>query len=55
MLDQSKLNQTWASMSKLIIKYPAFNDAYQLLKDAYLFNLQTGLTKNYLLVGNGYR
>jgi hypothetical protein len=51
MLDQSKLNQTWASVSRLIIKYPAFNEAYQLLKDAYLFNLQTGLTKNYWLVG----
>lgn len=51
MLDQSKLNQTWASVSRLIIKYPAFNEAYRLLKDAYLFNLQTGLTKNYWLVG----
>jgi hypothetical protein len=51
MIDQSTLNQTWASVSRLIIKYPQFNEAYGLLKDAYLFNLQTGLTKNYWLVG----
>lgn len=51
MLDQSTLNQTWASVSRLIIKYPAFNEAYQLLKEAYLFNQQTGLTKNYWVVG----
>jgi GTPase SAR1 family protein len=51
MIDQSTLNQTWASVSRLIIKYPAFNEAYGLLKDAYLFNLKTGLTKNYWLVG----
>lgn len=51
MIDQSTLNQTWAVVSRLIIKHPAFNDAYQLLKEAYLFNQQTGLTKNYWVVG----
>jgi hypothetical protein len=51
MIDQSTLNQTWAVVSRLIIKHPAFNEAYQLLKEAYLFNQQTGLTKNYWLVG----
>jgi len=51
MIDQSTLNRTWACVSRLIIKYPAFNEAYGLLKDAYLFNLQTGLAKNYWLVG----
>ena len=51
MIDQSTLNRTWAVVSKLIIKHPAFNEAYQLLKEAYLFNQQTGLTKNYWVVG----
>jgi hypothetical protein len=51
MFDQSALNQTWAVVSRLIIKHPAFNEAYQLLKEAYLFNQQTGLTKNYWVVG----
>lgn len=51
MIDQSTLNQTWAVVSRLIIKHPAFNEAYQLLKEAYLFNQQTGLTKNYWVVG----
>jgi len=51
MLDQSELNQKCASVSRLVIKYPSFNEAYRLLKDAYLFNLQTGLAKNYWLVG----
>jgi len=51
MIDQSMLNQTWAVVSRLIIKHPAFNEAYQLLKEAYLFNQQTGLTKNYWVVG----
>jgi predicted AAA+ superfamily ATPase len=51
MIDQSTLNQTWAVVSRLIIKHPAFNEAYQLLKEAYLFNLQTGLSKNYWVVG----
>jgi len=32
MLDQSKLNQTWASVSRLIIKYPAFNEAIAYLR-----------------------
>jgi GTPase SAR1 family protein len=49
--EQITLNQTWASVSRLIIKHPGFNQAYQLLKDAYLFNEQTGLSKNYWLVG----
>lgn len=51
MLNQSALNQTWAAVSKLIIKHPLFNEAYQLLREAYLFNLQTGLSKNYWVVG----
>lgn len=51
MFDQSALNQTWAVVSRLIIKHPAFNEAYQLLREAYLFNQQTGLTKNYWVVG----
>lgn len=51
MTEQTMLNQTWAMVSRLIIKHPGFNQAYQLLKDAYLFNEQTGLSKNYWLVG----
>jgi len=51
MFDTYQFNQTWASVSRLIIKHPAFNEAFQLLKEAYLFNEQTGLTKNYWVVG----
>lgn len=51
MTEQTMLNQTWATVSRLIIKHPGFSQAYQLLKDAYLFNQQTGLSKNYWLVG----
>jgi len=51
MTEQVTLNQTWATVSRLIIKHPGFNQAYQLLKDAYFFNAQTGLSKNYWLVG----
>lgn len=51
MTKQTALNQTWAAVSRLIIKHPGFSQAYQLLKDAYLFNEQTGLSKNYWLVG----
>ncbi len=51
MYEQNTLSQTWASVSHLIVKYPAFNEAYRLLKDAYLFTQQTGLSKNYWLVG----
>jgi hypothetical protein len=51
MLDPTDFNQTWAMVSRLIVKHPSFNQAYQALKDAYLFNRQTGLSKNYWLVG----
>ncbi|WP_396642904.1 TniB family NTP-binding protein [Methylomonas sp. 2B] len=51
MIEQNELNQTWANLSRLIIKHPGFNQAYQALRNAYLFNQQTRLSKNYWLVG----
>ncbi len=44
MIEQTELNQTWAMLSRLIIKHPSFNLAYQALRNAYLFNQKTGLS-----------
>lgn len=51
MIEQTEINQTWASISSLVIKHPEFEKAYRMLRDAYLFKQQTGMSKNVLLVG----
>jgi Bacterial TniB protein len=51
MISQSLINQKSAVVLKMVIKHPSFNEAYQLIKEAYLFNVQTGMAQNYLVVG----
>ena len=51
MSNQTVINMTSASVTRLIVKYPAFDETYRLLRNAYIFNQQTGLSKNYYLVG----
>lgn len=51
MISQSMINQKSADVLSMVIKHPSFNHAYQLIKEAYRFKLQTGLAQNYLVVG----
>jgi hypothetical protein len=51
MISQSLINEQSANVLKMVIKHPSFNDAYQLIKEAYHFKVQTGMAQNYLVVG----
>jgi predicted AAA+ superfamily ATPase len=52
MISQSQINEQSASVLKMVIKHPIFNDAYRLIKGAYEFKVQTGMAQHFLLVGS---
>mgnify|MGYP000164338479 CR=1 FL=1 len=52
MNNMEMINQKQADISRLVIFHPDFDRAISQLKEAYLYNEQTGMTRNHLLLGD---